>query len=1167
MKEKISGFSIKAKLILFSLCISLIPIATVTAIYYLNAANELKRNKFDELRAVGKSKKLHVLSFIQAKRDRAADFSSDGFVREFVKKINEYKSLPDAVNALNRHLMENKKPLDPHITSIEIANKNGIVIASTHEALMGNDVSNYEGFKQSINKSYGSTFVDRPGYCDTANANVLPMYSPIISIADKETMGVIIICFDMSAFRKITTDRTGLGESGEVYLVNSDKVMITESRFIDDAAFKLTVDTLPVHKILEENKETADIYKDYRGIPVVGVSANIPEYNWIVLAEIDKAEAFASLWTLGIAAIVVGGISGALVIILGIVFSVSMARPISDLKYATERFSQGDLDYMVNIKRRDELGKLANSFNDMARKLAHEITTHKQTKEKLHEFAYTVENGPSVITITDIKGNIEYVNPRFTQLTGYAAEEVIGKNPHFLKSGRMSPNEYKQLWETIISGSVWRGELYNKKKNGTLYWESASISSVKNTNNEIIHFIKIAEDITECKQIKKRLDTQYAVTCVLTESNRISESTGKMLRSICECLGWDLGGIWLYDVQANVLKCGGIWHTPYRDFPEFKAISMQIAFPPGVGLPGRTWTSAKPAWIGDVVADPNFPRAAIARKEGLHGAFGFPIISGSKVLGVIEFFSHEIQQPDEDLLDMMGAIGKQIGLFLTRKQTEEQLRKLSQAVEQSSSVVMITDTKGNIEYVNPRFIKLTGYFANEIIGKNPRILKSGKTPPEVYKRLWETITSGSDWQGEFCNKKKNGEIYWEYASISPIRNSEGIITNYLAVKEDFTEHMQTEETLKKLNETLGQRVKERTEKLEERNVELHREIIERKQTEEERNKNIADLKHLIEFSDFMSIELQEDMIMKRVLHVLKEYFNPDIIAVLKLNNENRMIDVPFVDPPVAVDKLIKNEVILDPSLCRVIRTGQKVIVMDVGKEPGCECILYDTKEYGHACLPLNVGGNVTGVVVMIKKDTGRWNDDTYRLLTAYVGIVSSAIYRVRLIEVNKQASITDALTGIHNRRFFDEMVRKQIALAKRDNEPLSLLIADLDHFKKVNDTYGHITGDIVLQQIATIMKTSIRSSDILARYGGEEFVITMPSTGLTGALEKADKIRHHIESLDFNNVAGGQSLKMTLSMGVASLPEHGIEFVTLLNAADSALYKAKKGGRNRVEAP
>lgn len=733
MKEKFSWFSIKAKLILFSLCISLVPIASITTIYYRNVINELERNKFNELRAVGESKKLHVLTFMQAKRDRAVDLSSDGFIRDAVKKINEYESLPDVANALSRYLSETKKPLDPDIASIEIANTNGRIITSTNKILTGRDawdLSNVEAFKQSIDKGYGKTFVDRPSYCALANANVLPIYSPIISMADKETIGFIIISFDISVFRNIIADRIGLGETGEVYLVDSDKVMITESRFTDNAALKLTVDTLPVRKILEESKEMVGIYEDYRGVSVVGVSAYIPEYDWIILAEIDKTEAFASLRILGIAALVVGCISGAFVITLGIVFSVSMARPISDLKYATNRFGQGDLEYTLNIQRRDELGDLANSFNEMIKKIASEITTRKQI-----------------------------------------------------------------------------------------------------------------------------------------------------------------------------------------------------------------------------------------------------------------------------------------------------------------------------------------------------------------------------------------------------------------------------------------------------NVELHREIAERKRIEGERNQNIADLKRLIEFSDLVSNELQEAMLIKHMVHVIKEYFNSDILAVLMLDSKNGMIDVSLIDPPVAVDKLIKNEVILDPSLCRVIRTGQKFIARDAGKEPGCECILYNTKEYGHACLPLIVEGKVIGVVVIIKKDMGCWDDETYRLLTTYVGIVSSAIYRVRLIEVNKLASLTDALTGIYNRRFFNGMLEKHIALAKREKEPLSLLIADLDHFKKLNDAYGHVAGDIFLQQIAEIMKSSIRSSDILARYGGEEFVIIMPSTGLTGALEKADWICRHIESLDFNTVAAGQSLKMTLSIGAASFPEHGIEPVTLLSAADSALYKAKSGGRNRVEAP
>lgn len=131
------------------------------------------------------------------------------------------------------------------------------------------------------------------------------------------------------------------------------------------------------------------------------------------------------------------------------------------------------------------------------------------------------------------------------------------------------------------------------------------------------------------------------------------------------------------------------------------------------------------------------------------------------------------------------------------KKNEEELRKLYRAVEQSPATVVITDSNGSIEYVNPKFVQLTGYSFSEAIGKNPRILKSGVQGIDFYKNLWETILSGREWRGEFHNKKKNGELYWEFASISPIRDSKGTITNFIAVKEDITQRKLAEEALMK----------------------------------------------------------------------------------------------------------------------------------------------------------------------------------------------------------------------------------------------------------------------------------------------------------------------------------------------------------------------------------
>lgn len=134
-----------------------------------------------------------------------------------------------------------------------------------------------------------------------------------------------------------------------------------------------------------------------------------------------------------------------------------------------------------------------------------------------------------------------------------------------------------------------------------------------------------------------------------------------------------------------------------------------------------------------------------------------------------------------------------------RKHVTAELCKLSQAVEQSPAAIAIANLDGNLEYINPSFCKLTGYASNELLGKNPRILKSGLTSADEYACLWKTITAGGTWQGVFCNKKKNGEFYWERARIAPIKNNAGSISHFVAIKEDITEQKQAENSLQKAN--------------------------------------------------------------------------------------------------------------------------------------------------------------------------------------------------------------------------------------------------------------------------------------------------------------------------------------------------------------------------------
>jgi PAS domain S-box-containing protein len=137
-----------------------------------------------------------------------------------------------------------------------------------------------------------------------------------------------------------------------------------------------------------------------------------------------------------------------------------------------------------------------------------------------------------------------------------------------------------------------------------------------------------------------------------------------------------------------------------------------------------------------------------------------------------------------------------------RIQVELELQKLARAINNSPASVVITDSKGNIEYINPKFTRLTGYTKSEAIGQNPRILKSGHQTEDFYKDLWDTITSGKEWRGEFCNLKKNGDLYWESASIAPVLNENGETTHFVAVKEDITEQRAAREMLKKNKDDL-----------------------------------------------------------------------------------------------------------------------------------------------------------------------------------------------------------------------------------------------------------------------------------------------------------------------------------------------------------------------------
>jgi PAS domain S-box-containing protein len=206
------------------------------------------------------------------------------------------------------------------------------------------------------------------------------------------------------------------------------------------------------------------------------------------------------------------------------------------------------------------------------------------------------------------------------------------------------------------------------------------------------------QDITERKRAEERLVAQHTVTHILAKAVTLQEATAKILQAVCECLVWDVGALWSIDREAGVLRCVEVWHKESVEVPEFEATSRETTFIPGIGLPGRVWFSREPVYIPDVVRDSNFPRAPIAGREVLHTAFGFPILLRGEVLGVMEFFSHEIRPPDQELLDMMATIGSQIGQFIERKRAEDALHHAQTELAHVTRVTTLGELAASIAH-------------------------------------------------------------------------------------------------------------------------------------------------------------------------------------------------------------------------------------------------------------------------------------------------------------------------------------------------------------------------------------------------------------------------------------------------------------------------------------
>ena len=299
-----------------------------------------------------------------------------------------------------------------------------------------------------------------------------------------------------------------------------------------------------------------------------------------------------------------------------------------------------------------------------------------------------------LICVASLDGYFTRVNKAWTDVLGYTKEELLTQpwinivHPDDREASTAEAAKIFQGYKTM------RFRNRCRSKNGSFRWILWTAAAPADGQ----FFYATGRDVTEIKRDEDLLLAQYFVTKVLAEAPSLHEAAPQVLKNICETLEWAVGTVWKLDKKEGILRCVETWHIPTANVSEFSALTRSHTFDRGIGLPGRVWQEVDALWIEDVTRDPNFPRAPIASKEGLHSAFGFPILLADEVLGVLEFFSPQIRQPDTKLLKLLSAIGSQIGQFIERTEAEAALRLYAGELE-SAKQVAEEATKAKSEFL------------------------------------------------------------------------------------------------------------------------------------------------------------------------------------------------------------------------------------------------------------------------------------------------------------------------------------------------------------------------------------------------------------------------------------------------------------------------------------
>ena len=402
------------------------------------------------------------------------------------------------------------------------------------------------------------------------------------------------------------------------------------------------------------------------------------------------------------------------------------------------------------------------------------ITDYKDYKDALIE--------SSIVAITDQKGIIKYVNDNFCNISKYSTEELIGQDHRIINSGYHPKEFIKELWTTIANGKVWKGELKNKAKDGSIFWVDTTIVPFLDKDNKPYQYVAIRSDITGIKkgeeELKKTLKEISDYKYALDESAIIAITDQK---GIITHVNDNFCKISKYSSEELIGQDHRIINSGHHPSEFIKELWTTIAN-------GKVWK-------GEI------------KNKAKDGT---------------------VYWVDTTIVPFLNSIGKPYQYvairsdITERKKGEEEIKKTLKEISDykyaldESAIIAITDQKGIITHVNDNFCKISKYSSEELIGQDHRIINSGHHPSEFIKELWTTIANGKVWKGEIKNKAKDGTVYWVDTTIVPFLNSIGKPYQYVAIRSDITERKKGEDQIKKSTE----KTIEHAHILEQKNVQL-----------------------------------------------------------------------------------------------------------------------------------------------------------------------------------------------------------------------------------------------------------------------------------------------------------------------------------------------------------